>query len=107
MPCPYIQQYEAHFYALFRYFYDSISTESEKIQKFMKDLDVSCQLATSQMVVLEAPFWIIVDHAKMAEGILSASQGGTKKVRHFGEFRSHTSRGRDFRGSCGYRGRTM
>ena len=51
-----VAEYEIHFYALSRYFYNSISTEFEKIQKFVKGLDVSLQLATSQMVVLGAFF---------------------------------------------------
>lgn len=36
-----IDEYEEHFHALSIYFYDSISTKSEKIQKFVKGLDVS------------------------------------------------------------------
>ena len=43
----------------------------------------------------------------MTEGILSASQGGAKRVHHFGKFRSQNSRGRDFRGSRGYHGRPV
>ena len=43
----------------------------------------------------------------MTEGILSASLGGAKKVRRFGEFRIHASRGRDFKGSYGYQGRLV
>lgn len=32
----------------------------------------------------------------MTEGILRASQGGAKKVHHFGKFRGQASYGRDF-----------
>ena len=69
-----IAEYKACFYFQSRYSYDSISTESEKIQKSVKGLDVSLQLATSQMVVLGAPFQSIVDHTKMTEDIISVSQ---------------------------------
>ena len=69
-----VTEYEAHFHALSRYSYDSISTESENIQKFVKGLDVFLQLATSQMVVFVASFQSIMDHAKMIEGILQVSQ---------------------------------
>lgn len=43
----------------------------------------------------------------MTEGIISVSQGGAKKARIFVEFRSQTSRGRDFRESRGYHGRPV
>lgn len=56
-----VAEYEAHFYALSGYSYVSISIESEKFQNFVKGLDISLELATSQMVIFEASFialWI-------------------------------------------------
>ncbi|KAF3645196.1 putative NAC domain-containing protein 2-like [Capsicum annuum] len=79
---PWVIHWEA---CLRRYSYDCISTESEKIQKFVKGLDVFFQLVISQMIVIGAPFTSIVDHAKMTRSILSASQGGAKKVLYFGD----------------------
>ncbi|KAF3645078.1 hypothetical protein FXO37_21138 [Capsicum annuum] len=87
-----VVEYEASFYALCRYSYDSISIEFEQIRKFVKGLDISLQLDTSHMVMFGASFQSIMDHAKMTEGILSASQGGAKMALHFGEFRSQTYR---------------
>lgn len=38
-----IAQFEAYFYALSKYSYTSISIESEKIQKYIRGLDVSIE----------------------------------------------------------------
>ena len=43
----------------------------------------------------------------MIEGIISTSQEGAKRVHYFGEFKSQTSQGRDFRGFQGCHGRLM
>lgn len=42
-----VNEYEACLYSLSRYSYASISTKSEKIQKFVKGLDVSLRLTMS------------------------------------------------------------
>lgn len=42
-----VVKYEAYFYALFRYSYASFFIEFQKIQKFVKGLDVFLQLDTS------------------------------------------------------------
>lgn len=96
-----VVEYETYFPAPSRYFYDSISIESENTQKFVKGLDVSLQLAMSQMVVLRVFFQSIMDHAKMTEGIIYSSQGGANKGHHFCEFRGQHPHGRDFCSSCG------
>ncbi len=49
-------EYEAYFHALSRCSIISIVTESEKIQKLVKELDTTFQLASSQMVVSGASF---------------------------------------------------
>lgn len=68
----------------------------------MKGLNVYLHLATSHMGLLGAFFQSIMDHAKIKKGYFSAYQGGSKKARHFGVFKSQTSRGRDFSGFCCY-----
>lgn len=44
-------EYATHFHALSRYYYDNTTIEFEKIQNFMKRLDISLQLAMTQMEV--------------------------------------------------------
>ena len=65
-----VAEYMTHFYSLSRYFYTSITTESEKIQQFVKGLHISIQLAMSQMVVFGTSIQSIMDYAMMTEGIL-------------------------------------
>lgn len=51
-----IVEHETHFYTLSRYFVASISTESERIQKFTKGLASQYQLAIAQIIVLRTSF---------------------------------------------------
>lgn len=65
-----VLEYEAWFQALSRYYYSSIAIGSKKIQNFLKVLDISFQLAATQMIVYEVLFQSVVDHTKMTEFIL-------------------------------------
>ena len=61
---------EARLHALARFLAASISSKYERIQKFIKGLDGSYQLATTQMVVSGASFQSITEHTKMTESII-------------------------------------
>lgn len=74
-----IVEYKACFHTVSKYSGTSISIESEQIWKFMKGFYGTYQLATAQMVVLGATFQNIIEHAKMNESIIQATQGGTKR----------------------------
>lgn len=52
----FIVEYEVRFYALSRYSCTNISTEFERICKFVKGLEGPFQLETTHMVVLRASF---------------------------------------------------
>lgn len=49
-----IANYEAHFYALFRYSATNISTKLKRIDKFVKRLEGPYQLSTTHMGILGA-----------------------------------------------------
>lgn len=81
----------AHFYTLPRYSVANISIKSEQIQKFIKGLDATYQLSTTQMVISGVSIQSITEHAKMTELIIQVTQEGTKKVHCHGKFSRHAS----------------
>lgn len=92
-----ISEYEAHFYALFRYATTSNSTEFDRIQKFIKGQTGYYQLEKAQLVDLGGSFQSIIEDANFIELIHQGTQGdGAKKIHGQGELSIYASRGRDF-----------
>lgn len=93
-----ITKYEARFQALSSYSATSISTESQRIKKFLKGLAGFYQLAKTQMVVSGASLQSIVEHTKMIELVYQGIQtgDGAKKIYRLGEFNGHVSQDRSF-----------
>lgn len=65
-----ILQHEAYFHTFSIYSYTNTATDSEKIQIFLKGLNVSLQLALTSMVVYRDFFQSTMDHVNITESIL-------------------------------------